>query len=93
MSSLPVDLVVGKLDLRKAIDNFIEAPLEEIIKKLEESGVVKKVGVRWLEIICVADQRVLERAAQEDVGRGPRLDQEDCRYRSQDQKGLATRMD
>jgi len=33
----------GRPFAKKAIDNFIEAPLEEIIKKLEESGVVKKI--------------------------------------------------
>ena len=60
VSRLLLDQVVGKLDLRKAIDNFIEAPLEEIIKKLEDSGVVKKVGFTWIEIICAADKRVLE---------------------------------
>ena len=52
---------LDKLDLRKAIDNFIEAPIEEIIKKLEGTGVVDKVGymVRDMEVICAADQRVL----------------------------------
>jgi len=33
----------GRPFAKKAIDNFIEAPLEEIIKKLEDSGVVKKI--------------------------------------------------
>ena len=68
VSSLPLDL--DKVDLRKAIDNFIEAPIEEIIKKLEKSGVVDKVGYmdRDIEVICASDKRVLERGAQEDVG-------------------------
>ena len=48
VSSLPLDL--DKVDLRKAIDNFIEAPIEEIIKKLGKSGVVDKVGLTWKEI-------------------------------------------
>ena len=57
---------------RKAIDNFIEAPIEEIIKKLEKSGVVDKVGFmdrdRDSKVICASDKRVLERGTQEDVG-------------------------
>ena len=55
---------------RKAIDNFIEAPIEEIIKKLEKSGVVDKVGYmdRDIKVIAASDKRVLERGTQEDVG-------------------------
>ena len=44
VSSFHLDLN-RKHDLRKALDNFIEAPLEEIIKKLEGSGVIDKVGL------------------------------------------------
>ena len=102
MSSLPPQ-DLGELDLRKAIDNFIEAPLEEIINKLESTGVVDKVGfmdLRGIKVTCGADQGVLGGGAQEDVGRGDWLVQEDCRCRSQDQKRLenmsywkSTRMD
>ena len=78
------------LVFRKAIDNFIEAPIEEIIKKLEKSGVVDKVGYmdRDIKVICASDKRVLEYGTQEDVGWGTWLDQEDCWHNSQDQKGL-----
>ena len=70
VSSLPLDL--GNLDLRKAIDNFIEAPIEDIIKGFEDSGVLDKVGFMFgdVKVICGADQRVLGGGAQEDVGRG-----------------------
>ena len=100
MSCLSQDL--GNLDLRKAIDNFIEAPIKEIIEKLEGTGVVDKVGfmVGDVKVICGADQRVLGGGAQEDVGRGSCLVQEDRRCCSQDQKSLeiisnweSTRMD
>ena len=90
MSSLPPQ-DLGELDLRKAIDNFIEAPLEEIIQKFEGSGVIDKVGFMDLgdkKVTCDADQGVLGGGAQENVGRGDWLVQEDCRYRSQDQKCL-----
>ena len=51
VSSLPVvPKTLVNLIFRKAIDNFIEAPIEEIIKKLEKSGVVDKVGLTWKEI-------------------------------------------
>ena len=53
-----------------------------------------------MKVTCGADQRVLGGGAQEDVGRGDWLVQEDCRCRSQDQKRLenmsywkSTRMD
>ena len=53
-----------------------------------------------MKVTCGADQRVLGGGAQEDVGRGDWLVQEDCRCRSQDQKCLenmsywkSTRMD
>ena len=68
-------------DLRLAINNFIEAPLEEIVKGVEKSGVIDKVGFNKVhrDENCAAGERVPGRGAQEDVGPRACLDSQDDR--------------